>query len=164
MLGLVIAAAICVFVFTTAWAPGGFFILTWAGCAFWLSYDKAPWHQTRAAFALLVGWLADVILYRVALTWLPGSFRHFVPAIIVVSAYLAYLVWDMTRSNVDRAAEKPEPGLWNPIAGRTAFVLAIFLLVYVEGPLLHHFFPHYWSRVFESWRHLPNDDNGYDYY
>lgn len=44
------------------------------------------------------GWLVHLLPYRLTIGWLSGSFRYFVPAVVLVSIYSAYSTWRATES------------------------------------------------------------------
>jgi hypothetical protein len=162
---IAITAGIGYFVFTSGLAPIGFFAITWFGCAVLVMADNRPWERTRVGLALLVGWLVDLLLYRLAIVWTPGAFRHFVPGIIVASVYAAYLTWRVTESYTRPSEEGRISKLDNPMWALASLLLAIFLMSYVVGPGLSHFFPPYWQRVtsalFNSFNESDSDDRGY---
>ena len=154
---LVIAGIVMYFAFFTNWAPIVFFVLLWFFCFVLFLADSPPLEKTRVAIALLIAWIADSFLYAVAVGH--SNFRHFVPAIVVVSLYLGYIAWRLTSkyANPRESREGSHPEFSNPLAAVAGAMLAIFLMLYVVSPAMNHYFPSYWHSV-TNW-HL-DDDSG----
>lgn len=162
---LLVAGVVGYFVFTSGWAPLGFFAVLWFLSMTLFLADVVPWERTRVAIALLSAWLADWFLYRIAVVWLPGSFRHFVPGIVVVSVYIGYVVWRMTERWPQPDPPEPPKGgrsLNKGMAALAGALLAIFVMVNVVVPVLNHYLPSYWSNVtsafFGSFDENPDDN------
>jgi hypothetical protein len=133
--------------------------------------DVAPYTYSRFACGLLVAWALDGLLFRAAVGYLHGSFRHFVPAIIVVSVLVGFFVyrglpnepvkreqWFMREKLVAKAkatglSGNPLVTLGHPFAGFASFLLMLFLMVYVVTPVLTTYLPSYsafWTNMLST--------------
>ncbi len=126
-------------------------------------HDVAPYTYSRSACALLIAWAVDGLLHRTAVDALPGSFTHFVPAIVVVSAFVAFFAWrELPKQPIKReqwfireklvaqAKAKGTPGnplitLSHPFAVYLSLLLMLFTMDYAIMPVLGGFFPRYSS-------------------
>ena len=157
--------------------------LLWVLCFVFFLCDGGSLEKTRVAIALLIAWLIDQYLYAVAVAH-ATTFRHFVPAIVVVSLYSGYLAWRVAsvcakplqvpddsipvrlrdlnnvihtssvRSDVKTAERLRDLHL--KFAAFAALLLAIFLMVYVVSPLENHYFGPFWHAA-TSWN--PEDSD-----
>ena len=131
-------------------------------------HDVAPYTYSRFAFALLVAWIVDGLLFRLSVGDLPGSFRHFVPAMVVVSAFVGFYAWQelpkepikqeqwfmreklIARAKATGATNNPLITWNHPFAFYLSLLLMLFSMTYAVMPVLTAYFPQYssyWSNV-----------------
>jgi hypothetical protein len=136
--------AVVVIAFSTTWAAIIIFVALWFICLCAVAFDKEPWEASRFLSALLVAWGIDTLLFRLSVAQAPRYYRHFSPAVIVISIVAGYITWRLTADVArDHKGEKDAV----PFALFGSFLVAAFLMVYVISPTMGHFFPYYWHNV-----------------
>jgi hypothetical protein len=131
-------------------------------------HDIPPYTYSRFAFALLIAWVVDGFLFRVTVGGLPGLYRHFVPAIVVVSAFVAFYAWRelpqkaikseqwfMREKLIAKTKAEGTPGnplitFSHPFAIYLSLLLMLFSMTYAIMPVLAACFPRYnsyWSDM-----------------
>lgn len=143
-----------------------------------IRYDAAPYTYGRFASALLVAWALDAALFRGAVETLPALFRHFVPAIIVVSVFAGFYAWNtlptspakrgvwpksnyVASSAPHELGPAPQPVVVesHPFAAFASFMLMLFVMAYVVMPILTACIPSYaslWSIKSSTDNESPN--------
>jgi hypothetical protein len=138
---LVIGAAVAA-VFTGL-SPIVLFAILWFVCAWVAMKDREPWEASRFLGAVLVAWAIDTFLFIMSVTDMPRSYRHFSPAIVVISVLSGYVAWRLLNNHaLERNGAES-----NPFASLVGFAAALFLMYYVISPAMFHLFPHHWSFV-----------------
>jgi hypothetical protein len=125
--------------------------------------DVPPYTYGRFAFALLIAWAVEGFLFKVAVGAVPGLYRHFVPAIVVVSAFVGFFAWQelpqkpvtheqwfMRQKLIAKAKAAGTRGnplivTSHPFALYLSLLLAVFTMTYAVMPVLTTFFPAYGS-------------------
>lgn len=125
--------------------------------------DVPPYTYGRFTFALLIAWVVDGFLFKVAVGTAPGLYRHFVPAIVVVSAFVGFFAWQelpqkpitreqwfMRQKTIAKAKAAGTRGnplivTSHPFAVFLSLLLAAFTMTYAVMPVLTTFFPRYGS-------------------
>ena len=122
----------------------------------------------RFACALLIAWVVDALLFRLSVADLPGLFRHFVPAIIVVSAFVGFYAWQVlpkepvkqeqwfmreklvAKAKAVGSTDNPLITWYHPFAVYLSLLLMLFSMTYAVMPTLAAYFPQYssyWSDM-----------------
>jgi hypothetical protein len=157
---LAIAGLVTGIALLSGFAPIALTLVAWFLCFKLFSRDRAPWEHTRVAIVLLIALFAYAIL---------GISLHTDgAALAIVSLYLGYVAWRATGTYADSATRiedsdddddrshrvagkrelrADELKQDNPLATFAALLLAVFLMLIVVSPLMHHFFPWYWRVV-----------------
>jgi hypothetical protein len=120
--------------------------------------DKFPWRHSRFVTSLLTVYFVDWVLFYAATYYAPKEFRHYVPAIIVVSVAAGYVAWILLGKKVVEVGPPTEDKRlesWFPLGA--AIMIAAFILVSVVSPYMSHHFPSAWWPPSGS---LPSNDSG----
>lgn len=157
---VLVALAILFFILGTQWAVIIAFALFWFIGAIAFANDPPPWKISRFAIALLIAWAADAFLFRIALVNAPSFYRSIVPGIVVVSIFIAFVVWYIMdaaatlkvtelseTSHIKTASESTKEVGLQPFSWGGGFLLAMFLMFNLVAPIARHYAPHWWSTV-----------------
>lgn len=134
-------------------APIVIALFVWVICFYIVAKESPPYRYGRFAFALLVAWVVDALLFRFFLSESPGGFRHFVPGIVVASLFAGYVAWQSCWTEPVDIKPSDYRLSSHPYSGRLSFFMMVFVMFYVVMPMFVAFFPQYstfWSDAINA--------------